>query len=624
MSNPVPPVATAAVVEPPAPPLSSDGEMLGQPNKYLYGEFAGYEGERLLKSILHKILPLALYRTWEVLVERQAPGNDCFLSIASISETAERVERTIRLNIHEFEARKLMVLRPEQKLLRQPDQSLKLKLVVVKDFSGLYALAREYLRWTQSDSYIEPERDFADAIQADDRLKRKLLRFNNYRRIILNKVPGPKPVEREEHRWYAAYDPGIDEQESGTSGGTAAPIATGRAEDAEEQRTPGSRNLYLQENLQEDLKKDSQERITPNDHTDTLYRVSFDSGEALEGGGSGYTKIPDERTTNEQVRKDSPLPTPHTNSTKPSSVPSEEAGGANQAGRKERADLDEQAKAFVQRALAASQGSRGEATGRDQHIAPKAKPNSLVSAFVREVSPLFRDQNLKASLTRALRAVEQTHLTQKDILACLVKAYLVTLETKKVREQYRRPDGDIKMPLFVTMFVRFTTDCAAGTFGYTDDHLARDIADDDRLVLFIVEHRLEATLLENREVETTDHREVQQEETPVSVEEDDPSTNCSAPLSAPEEEAHAEEAQLVPSEQPQQPWIDAESPECGWQTYDHALWWADRLREVLGRDQYNYDVCPTQYGRYGFVFFLRSDPANYWVFLTRDEVKQYL
>ena len=79
---------------------------------------------------------------------------------------------------------------------------------------------------------------------------------------------------------------------------------------------------------------------------------------------------------------------------------------------------------------------------------------------MREVSPLFRDQNIKGSLTRALRAVADTSLSRKDILACLVKAYKVTLETKKVRPQYRRPDGDMKMPLFCTMFERFAGDCA--------------------------------------------------------------------------------------------------------------------------------------------------------------------
>ena len=218
-------------------------------NKYLYPEFGGYEGERLLKSILRKILPMALYRTWEILTERQALGNDCFLSIASISATAERAERTIRLNIHELEARRLLVLHPAQKLLRQTDGSYKLKLVVVKDFSGLYALAHEYLLWTQSDGYIEPDRDFAGAIHADERLKRKLLRFNNYRRLMLNKMPGPKPVEREEHRWYTEYDPTVDAQEVGAAGGTATPT-TKHAKHAEMKKKSTVWNLYLQENVQ--------------------------------------------------------------------------------------------------------------------------------------------------------------------------------------------------------------------------------------------------------------------------------------------------------------------------------------------------------------------------------------
>ena len=38
-----------------------------------------------------------------------------------------------------------------------------------------------------------------------------------------------------------------------------------------------------------------------------------------------------------------------------------------------------------------------------------------------------------------------------------------------------------------------------GKFHYTDERLARDIAEDDRLVLFVVEYNLEATLLNETE-----------------------------------------------------------------------------------------------------------------------------
>jgi hypothetical protein len=616
------------------PPAEQQSEPFATYNKYHHPEFAGYDGERQLKSILHKILPMALYRTWEVLVERQAPGNDCFLSIASISETTQRVERTIRLNIHELEARKLLELRAEQKLLRQKDGEYKLKLVVVKDFSGLYQLAREYLLWTQSDAYIEPARDFAGTIQSDESLKRKLRRFNNYRRVLLNKLPGPKPVERDEHRWYSEYDPSQDSQALGTSGGTSVPQ---QIEEAEGENTLVDRNHYLQKHLQKHLKKDSEERNIPSDQVDLLYEDSFDSGEASErGGGQDYTKTPNTSQTENGVRRDPPSPITKITKTNPYPVASKELGGAKQAsgiyqaGKKEQADLDGRAQAFVQRAQAAYEATQGSLRGQGIAAAPKAKPNGLVSAFVREVSPLFYDQNVKASLTRALRVVEQTPLSQKDILACLIKAYLVTNETKTVKPQHRHPDGDNKMPLFVTMFARFAGDSASGKFGYTNEHLARDITADDRLVLFVVEHKLEDLLLEGTDVIDAEQEEAGQEE--PGLEDATLSPENVQDLPADEEETRAEVEQLEQPEEPQQPGITVSNPEDGWSSWDGANYWGGYLREhyPYGVNEYRFDVQPTYYegqstGRWVFTFYSRRDPQHCWaIYGTKEEVDFHL
>ncbi|MHB8596718.1 MAG: hypothetical protein ACYDER_07900 [Ktedonobacteraceae bacterium] len=628
MRNTVPPVA--ASTEPPAPPVSGEIETLGRLNKYLYEEFAGYEGERRLKSILHKILPMALYRTWEVLVERQAPGNDCFLSIASISETAERVERTIRLNIHEFEARKLLVLRPEQKLLRQPDQSLKLKLVIVKDFSGLYALAHEYLLWTQSDCYIEPERDFAEAIRSQDALKRKLIRFNNYRRIMENKVPGPKPVEREEHRWYTEYIPESDSQELGTAGGTATPSHEAiRAGSAEEDKSPTMGNLSLQEDLKKDLKKDSEERITPSNHKDTLYRDLFGSENASEGRGCGYTKNPNEQTHDEQGQRDAYSPTTQTNPTNPSLVASELAG-AKQADGKEQADLDERAQAFVERAMATYQGCVGKTAGRgNQRTEVLVKPNRLVSAFVREISSLFCDRNVQGSLTRVLRAVENTSLSQKDMLACLVKAYLIAFATKTVQPQHQHPDGDNKMPLFCSMFVKFVNGLITGTFQYTDEHLVRDIIEDERLKLFVTEYHLEDTVLNASVGDEGQGEKVEDQSAP----EEETSSNLDAVQGTSLEQSPVPEQVIqAEAEEPQQNWIPIVDPEDGWPTWSSADHWADLLREhyPYGINDYHYDVLPVCYdseptGKWAFVFYTHREEQHHWaLYVNSDQVKRHL
>ena len=104
-----------------SPGQRSEQEGEQHPNKYLHAEFAGYEGERRLKAILHKILSLALYRTWEILAEHQAPGNDCFLGVRSLAQITQRCDRTIRLNLHELQARGLLSMRANHKEFREDD-----------------------------------------------------------------------------------------------------------------------------------------------------------------------------------------------------------------------------------------------------------------------------------------------------------------------------------------------------------------------------------------------------------------------------------------------------------------------------------------------------------------------
>lgn len=598
-------------------------------HKYLYPEFAGFAGERLLKSILHKILPMALYRTWEIFADHQAPGNDCFLSIGSVAEISERVERTIRLNLHELQARKLLVLRAEHKLLRQTDGSYKQKFVVIKDFAGLYALAHEYYFWTQSEGYIEPARDFVEVIGKDECLVGKLLRFNNYRRLILNKMPGPQPQPREEHLWYTTYDAEIDGQMQTQLDASTPEPTSPDAKGARCHTTPTFGNLSLQKHLQEDLQKVSEERVITNDYTNRLERDSSDSqppqkerrkavltqtsewNQEQMCSEGGYTK--NTNLLNEDGK---------TNSTSQSSLISEK-NCTELPIKRERADLEAQAQTFVQRAMAASQTAQARTTERSQSPganAPRIKPNALVSDFVREVSPLFCDQNIKGSLTRALRAVADTSLSRKDILACLVKAYKVTLETKKVRPQYRRPDGDVKMPLFCTMFERFAGDCATGKFHYTDERLARDIAEDDRLVLFIVEYNLEATLLN----ETKDQGQVLSHGGPELIEEETcVSGGDVQSLDQQEQGREPETSPLAPT--PSERSIRVDNPVLGWSTYEHADWLGRRLREHLGYGTYNFLACPTQYGRWGIVLFERNRSIEEgWIFLTDDQVQEYL
>jgi hypothetical protein len=74
--------------------------------------------------------------------------------------------------------------------IKQDDDTTKLEAVTVKDFAPLYDLAHEYHLWTHSDEYIPVSRDQIDLMLGDARLFAKVLRFDNYRRLIECRKPG--------------------------------------------------------------------------------------------------------------------------------------------------------------------------------------------------------------------------------------------------------------------------------------------------------------------------------------------------------------------------------------------------------------------------------------------------
>ncbi|HEU5374833.1 MAG TPA: hypothetical protein VFV38_05300, partial [Ktedonobacteraceae bacterium] len=105
---------------------------------FRYPEFAGWSGERYLKKLLRQILPMALYRTWEICVEHQARGQDCYVGVAQLASLAGRTVRTLQKNLAELGAKRLLVERAERKVVRRRDGTHAPRVVVVKDFSPLY------------------------------------------------------------------------------------------------------------------------------------------------------------------------------------------------------------------------------------------------------------------------------------------------------------------------------------------------------------------------------------------------------------------------------------------------------------------------------------------------------
>jgi hypothetical protein len=193
-------------------------ERAERPNKYKYDEFAGYSGERYLDTILQKIIPYALWRTWHYAVEFQAPGLPCYVGTARLAERVKPQQRKIEMDLQEFRERGLVRIYADRLPIVGQDGTIRYQAVTIKDWTPLYDLAHEYHIWTLNPSYIPAERQYIDLLVAEPELLQKLLKFDNYRRAVLNKKPGRKP----------AYQCTLPTEQAANA--TAAPVATPRTE----------------------------------------------------------------------------------------------------------------------------------------------------------------------------------------------------------------------------------------------------------------------------------------------------------------------------------------------------------------------------------------------------------
>lgn len=155
---------------------------------------------------------------------------------------------------------------------------------------------------------------------------------------------------------------------------------------------------------------------------------------------------------------------------------------------------------MARRVMALTQGSQPGGRVKRKYAGdgkPRPKPNTLVSSFLGEIGPLFHDKNLNGSITRALRVVQGCGLEiDADILACLVRAYKVAKDTRTIREAHKNEDGSAnKMPLFLAMLRTFAEACAQGKSQYSGEDLVADIAEDDRLGLWLAECGLQLEVL---------------------------------------------------------------------------------------------------------------------------------
>lgn len=436
------------------------------PNAYGYEGFAGWAGERYLKRVLRQILPLALYRTWEIFVEYQGRGNDCYLSVPQLARLAGRTLRTMQKDLATLAARHLLVERAARKPCPGPDHTVHSRVVVVKDFAQLYALAHEYHEWLHATDYIPPDRTVSELILPNAPLLAKLRRFDNYRRVLYNQRPGPAPRAQEEDRWFTDYQAeapiSSEEEKQTTHGGWL--------------ETDGGAKKEVSTERFKDLPKDSPKRINERFSNERTKRDGFDSASlSSERCGTEETENPRQQTPR-QTHQAKDLQHKY-------NVASHETSYLAPT-----ASIPNQPKIRLENATARGGGYQASSSQRKQATLCHAGSRScgsgqaLVRSFVQEVSGPFGDLNPKGSVTRILAMLASAPLDDPDdILLCLVRAYTIARDTGTIRPQHwnQQAGRANRMPLFCTMFQRLTQARAQGHHReYTWQQMQEDIAAD--------------------------------------------------------------------------------------------------------------------------------------------------
>jgi len=463
------------------------------PNKFTYLEFAGFVGEDLLHKIVNAILPLALCRTWEIFEREHAYDNDCFLGLTKAAQYARRTQRTINRNIATLCARGLMVLRSEYKLFRNPDGSVRKKAVVVKDFAGLYALAHEYYLWQHSPDYIEPELEYVDLVKQDEHLVAKLRRFEDYRRILYHQRPGPEVQAKghEEDLWFSAYKEGVPSDISGLKQGI----------NAECQDPSQNGSKYPSKELPNQLSEVSKERFNEKAYNENLYVDSFDSEDHLKerrkAGPTITTCSQDQRCIAPDYRKrgqEHEAGMIFQNESKTNPVTPSQTNDLAGAGKTGKNEEMHQEVLQARQAMAVAGIKLGEAAPRQAELSLPPK-HPLARSFVHEIARIFGDLNEKGSKTGIERSIETFNLEKpKEVLLCLVRAYVVARDTRNEKVRHRHPQSGVanRMPLFCSMFKKFAQSLGPGSaWQYTWEQMLTEIEADDRLGIWVSEHQVE-------------------------------------------------------------------------------------------------------------------------------------
>ncbi|HEY1348069.1 MAG TPA: hypothetical protein VGF67_00415 [Ktedonobacteraceae bacterium] len=510
-------------------------------NPYAYPEFAGLRGERYLHKLLRQILPLALYRTWEIFTEHQAPDQPCYMGLMSLADLAQRAPRTLQKNLDTLCARGLLTQRAERQLIRTKDGRMVSRAVVVKDFQLLYKLAHEYHEWQGDERYVPAKRALVELWQEDEEIVAKVRRFENYRRVLMQQRPELQTREQEENRWFKEYLPENNVRDENEKEGT---------EDGEKQETYGHTNILRPEKELETgsewVTKVPGERS--NESVEVIdrerYRDKNDSKpsrsqapqrvwkgmRAGQSGGEGsdgfspHLSSPEGRGANPQEkRRDDTVSSPsspqdwETNHRR-GEIKNESSFSSsytkNPVDRQKQQNIqynqdtqilmekvcDDIADASqpehrqtprARRTLSGGERPRGNWWAASQsRVPPPDVP--MARSFVREISSPFGDHNPASSVTRVLRVIAEQDMAATEILCCLVRAYTVARDTHRIRSEHCDPatGRQNRMPLFCVMFERFASACmqSGNDWEYTWQHMVADIEADDRLGLWCYEY----------------------------------------------------------------------------------------------------------------------------------------
>src|ERR1041385_2356343 len=168
-------------------------------NKYIYPEFDGPAGYDYLLSIAQLVMPYAYWRTWQAADSYQAPGQLCYVSVEKICEKVLPSQRKIYLDLEGMQRREWANLQRIRMDFVNQNGEIVTRAVTNKDFSGFYHAAHDYHLWRTSREYLAPVRENLPLILKDDALVRRLLRFENYRRLLVCAKPGRKSQQETDY-----------------------------------------------------------------------------------------------------------------------------------------------------------------------------------------------------------------------------------------------------------------------------------------------------------------------------------------------------------------------------------------------------------------------------------------